>query len=99
MKKPCNGHRTKRQSSSSEPDRWRDAGEVFVHRSIANIVDHTDFNCLSVLGFAVAVLKVEACYRVCELNVVEQAHNVCHTTNEFSNQNDGTGGRSSRMLL
>ncbi len=34
-------------------------GEVFVHRNVANIVTHTDFNCLSVIQFAVDVLKVE----------------------------------------
>lgn len=105
-------------------------GEVFVHRNVANIVVHTDFNCLSVLQFAVEVLKVrhimvvghyncggvraalqpqnlglidnwlrnirdiavkhhdtlqalpegERLERLCELNVVEQVHNVCHTT-------------------
>ena len=106
-------------------------GEVFVHRNVANLVVHTDLNCLSVLQYAVEVLRVEhvivcghygcggiaaACRGVplglidnwlrhiqdveerwettlsremdisrradllCELNVLEQAHNVCRTT-------------------
>ncbi len=33
-------------------------GEVFVHRNVANIVVHTDFNCLSVLQYAVEILRV-----------------------------------------
>lgn len=34
-------------------------GEVFVHRNVANIVVHTDMNCLSVIQFAVEVLRVK----------------------------------------
>jgi carbonic anhydrase len=105
-------------------------GELFVHRNVANVVVHTDLNCLSVIQYAVEVLKVEhvivcghyGCGGVqaalegrklglidnwlrhindvrmrheltirsvlgpaqldtlCELNVVEQARNVCATT-------------------
>ena len=34
-------------------------GELFVHRNVANVVVHTDLNCLSVLQYAVDVLRVE----------------------------------------
>jgi carbonic anhydrase len=37
----------------------RKSGEVFVHRNVANLVEHTDVNCLSVLQFAVDVLQVK----------------------------------------
>jgi carbonic anhydrase len=34
-------------------------GEVFVHRNVANVVVHTDLNCLSVIQFAVDLLKIK----------------------------------------
>ncbi len=34
-------------------------GELFVHRNVANLVCHTDFNCLSVIQYAVDALKVK----------------------------------------
>ena len=34
-------------------------GELFVHRNVANVVVHTDLNCLSVAQFAVDILRVE----------------------------------------
>ncbi len=106
-------------------------GELFVHRNVANVVVHTDLNCLSCIEYAIDVLRVrhvivcghygcggvlaalrgerlglidnwlrhiqdvrekhdaqlralpsesERHHRLCELNVVEQAINVCETT-------------------
>ncbi len=105
-------------------------GELFVHRNIANMVVHTDLNCLSVMQFAIDLLKIRhiivcghyGCSgvraalrqdrlgladnwlrhvqdvrlkhqdllarttatrqydRLCELNVIEQVSNVCHTS-------------------
>ncbi len=34
-------------------------GELFVHRNVSNLVIHTDMNCLSVMQYAIAVLKVK----------------------------------------
>jgi len=106
-------------------------GELFVHRNVANLIVHTDLNCLSVIQYAVDVLKVkhiivcghydcggvaaaiserpsglidnwllhvkdmyhrnrsafadcvddsERINRLCEMNVIEQVNNVCHTS-------------------
>jgi carbonic anhydrase len=105
-------------------------GELFVHRNVANVVVHSDLNCLSVLQYAIEVLRIDhvivcghygcggiraafnrdslglidnwlrhvqdihdrhaqfmtslpsedAIDRLCELNVLEQARNVCQTT-------------------
>ena len=106
-------------------------GEIFVHRNVGNLVVHTDFNCLSVVQYAVEILKVEHIIvcghygcggvqaamgngqlglidnwlrnikdvankhkrvlegvvpeseklnKLCELSVVEQVYNACHTT-------------------
>jgi len=42
------------------PDRiiGKQPGEVFVHRNVANLVDHADVNCLSVLQYGIEVLEV-----------------------------------------
>ncbi|MBI3398902.1 MAG: carbonate dehydratase [Deltaproteobacteria bacterium] len=106
-------------------------GELFVHRNVANVVIHTDLNCLSVIQYAVEILKVkhiivcghygcggvkaamenkelglidnwlrnikdiyqrhssrldniedlhERLNLLCELNVLEQAKNICHSS-------------------
>jgi carbonic anhydrase len=34
-------------------------GELFVHRNVSNLVVHTDMNCLSVMQYAIAILKVK----------------------------------------
>jgi carbonic anhydrase len=70
-------------------------GELFVHRNIANVVVHSDLNCLTVLQFAIHVQDVQQKHgrylgdalpskaranRLCELNVIEQVINTAQTT-------------------
>ena len=51
----------RRRSCTVELENHRDRalGELFVHRNVANVVEHTDVNCLSVLQYAIDVLRVK----------------------------------------
>ena len=48
-------------------------GELFVHRNVANVVVHTDLNCLSVLQYAVDVLRGAARHRLRPLRLRRRA--------------------------
>ena len=50
-----------------------DPGEVFVHRNVANLVVHTDLNCLSALQYAVDVLQRRADHRLRPLRLRRRA--------------------------
>ena len=51
--------RLRRQPSASDATGGLLPGDMFAHRNVANVVIHTDLNCLSVLHFAVEALRVK----------------------------------------
>ncbi|MEG9500014.1 carbonate dehydratase [Mannheimia indoligenes] len=55
-------------------------GELFVHRNVANMVIHTDLNCLSVVQYAVDVLEIE--------HIIICGHTNCGGINAAMAQND-----------
>ena len=55
-------------------------GELFVHRNVANLVVHTDLNCLSVMQFAVDLLKVRAHHRLRALRLQRRAGGAARRT-------------------
>ena len=52
-------------------------GELFVHRNVANVVVHTDLNCLSVMQFAVDVLQGRAHHRLRPLRLRRRVARRC----------------------
>jgi hypothetical protein len=71
-------------------------GELFVHRNVANIVVHTDLNCLSVVQFAVEVLGGRTYYPLRPLRLRRRGLSGCASSMSSSRPTTSARRRLSR---